>query len=883
MPGSRISTKSSSSKKALTTSTQAVPKTTSVEEPRTPSVSSSSQSQKTSKPSGLVVSEKPASFVRARQNLIATGVVRPTVPKDTNRTEYYDEEAKTFIQRTASTGYSGLDSSGQGTYFAGTPSMSPAERFIQQIGTKGIEQMGYTPVSTMQGERYVRLEKSPQQENKISGNVVGPYKPVKFARLRTYAGDFATGFKEAPFAPFQMTFGGSYSAGKMQTETTSDFAERKLAYTVGSISNPALQLWSINALKSVGSVAGGTIDTLSKTPMGTIIGDLGLVVLGGYILTKASEIESRIINKEYWALPGETYNTGFDITRMSAFSQGVKQGLAKSEFRTGSSQTQTPSNYKYDMTTTETNIGGTSKSMTSGYIAEYAKPSASKPNRVVSFTDYGNVREIIGQDLKTGQISVTYQNLYSGKTVSTSYFAPKDKFYSPSQLEQGFIGQKLFVDKTQSQMLVPTFKSWSQPSAMELEAYRYPENLMLSTTLPGSKPIIRTSTEKFSQLSPNLAVAERGSSMTASFEQVASIPAPNWSPVAYTKTSSAEAKAVTRSITESFKQSDLVKDVASGTKYDLLSGIKLGQTQEFAKNVIKPKFELGGEVDKPINKYKARQLSVQKYDPYTLELEGFAPQSPKVLKVNRRVTTSIGERKEISKTFSYYLESGSVSMVPNYKVPFEIKGKKAQAGLDFEPVSITKPKTQLYEVSTVKVESPNYSYDLGKVWSQSNLGKTKSNLGVSSLALLGSATKLDSKLKLDTKTNLSSRSSSKRLPDKIQTLKVNTRIDTSRAISPKITSSTFTSQLTQTKSVSTAIPSYLRNVTVRPPKPPTQASLPTWGLGGRSLKGRSVKGSGFGFGNVAKYTPSLVAYEFNIRGKRKDDKELFTGFEIRPL
>jgi hypothetical protein len=850
---------------------------------------SSSQDQRTKPPdryrqSRLAVPSKPESWVRSRQEQIASGQIKPAPSKSQPTVhpiyEEESEEARSFIQRTASTGYSGLNSSGQGTYFAGTPSMPPAETFIQQIGAKGLEQMGYTPVSTMQGERYVRLEKSPQQEQKISGNVVGPYEPVKFGRLKTYAGDFATGFRFGSKPDLY-----AYTANDMRLDPQK--TDRILAYGAGSaLSVASVTGFGREVLTTLGAKISSTstVSSLLNTPVGKInFGLFGGFVLLGYGATQTESTVSALQNKDYLEASRVVVNTGFDIARISAFSQGFKQGLAKSEFRTGSSQTKTPSNYKYDMTTTETNIGGTSKSMTSGYIAEYAKSSASKPNRVVSFTDYGNVREIIGQDLKTGQISVTYQNLYSGKTVSTSYFAPKDKFYSPSQLEQGFIGQKLFVDKTQSQMLVPTSKSWSQPSAMELEAYRYPENLMLSTTLPGSKPIIRTSTEKYSQLSPNLAVAERGSSMTASFEQVASIPAPKWSPVAYTKTSSAEAKAVTRSITESFKQSDLVKDVASGTKYDLLSGIKLGQTQEFAKNVIKPKFELGGEVDKPIYKYKARELSVQKYDPYTLELEGFAPQSPKVLKVNRRVTTSIGEQKEISKMFSYYLESGYVSMVPNYKLPFEIKGKKAQAGFSFEPISITKPKTQLYEVSTVKVESPNYSYDLGKVWSQSNLGKTKSNLGVSSLALLGSATKLDSKLKLDTKTNLSSRSSSKRLPDKIQTLKVNTRIDTARAVSPKITSRTFTSQVSQTASLSTAIPSYLRNVSIRPPKPPTQASLPTWGLGGRSLKGRSVKGSGFGFGNVAKYTPSLVAYEYKIKGKRKDDKELFTGFEIRPL
>jgi len=802
-----------------------------------------------------------------------------------------DGSAKTFIQRTASTGYSGLDSSGQGTYFAGTPSMSPAERFTQQIGAKGLEQMGYTPVSTMQGERYVRLEKSPQQEYEMSGNVVGPYKPVKFARLRTYFGDFATGFKEAPFAPFQMTFGGSYSSGKMQTETTSDWANRKLAYTIGSVSNPVINLFSLKAVESLSESLAPVVSKLASSNVGKAsLTVLGGTALWGYGTQKANVVSTRLAKKEYYALPGEAYNIGFDIARMGAFSRGIKQGIAKSEFQKATGTT-IPSNYKYGMTTTETNIGGKSQFMTTGYVAEYAKPSASKPGRVVSFTDYGNVREIIGQDLKTGQISVTYQNLYSGKTVSTAYTVPKSKFYSPSQLEQGFIGQKLFVDKTQSQMLVPTSIPWSQPSAMELEAYRYPENLMLSTTLPGSKPIIRTSTEKFSQLSPNLAVAERGSSMTASFEQVVSIPAPKWSPVAYTKTSSAEAKAVTRSVTESFKQSDLIKDVASGTKYDLLTGIKLGQTQEFAKNVIKPKFELGGEVDKPINKYTARQLSVQKHDPYTLELEGFAPQSPKVLKVNRRVTTSIGEQKEISKTFSHYIELGSVSMVPNYKVPFRIEGKKAQAGFGFEPISVTKPKTQLYKASTVKVDSPKYSYDLGKVWGQSNLSKTKTSLGVSSLMLLGSATKLSRTPKLDTRINLSSRPISRKLPDKIQTVKVNTRIDTARAVSPKITSRTFTSQVSQTASLSTAIPSYLRNVIIRPPKTPTQASLktptqaslPTWGLGGRSLKGRSVKGSGFGFGNIAKYTPSLVAYEYKIKGKRKDDKELFTGFEIRPL
>ena len=333
--------------------------------------------------------------------------------------------------------------------------------------------------------------------------------------------------------------------------------------------------------------------------------------------------------------------------------------------------------------------------------------------------------------------------------------------------------------------------------------------------------------------------------------------------------------------TATFKQTDLLKQIGTGEIYNLDTGRKVSTETSMIKTKVYPQFELGEEVsNKKMFDFKPRKVTTEKYKKEMRYLEDITP--PSAVKLSQTTTTSIGEKRELSWTTAYLGIKGQSIMVPKYRTPL-IHGKKAQAGFSFEPISITKPKTQVYKVSTVKVESPNYSYDLGKVWSQSNLSKTRSSIGISSLALLGSATKSDSKLKLDTKTNLSSRLSSKRLPDKIQTIKVNTQIDTARAVSPKITSRTFTSQVSQTASLSTAIPSYLRNVSITPPKPPTQASLSTLGLGGRSLKGRSVKGSGFGFGNIAKYTPSLVAYEYKIKGKRKDDKELFTGFEIRPL
>ena len=850
-------------------------------------VESNSQAQSASSSQKPAPSEQYTKF----QSTIQQGKP-PAQPVSDGSTQF-------FIQRTASTGYSGLDSSGQGTYFAGTPSMSPAERFTQQIGTKGIEQMGYTPVSTMQGERYVRLEKSPQQEYEMSGNVVGPYKPVKFARLRTYAGDFATGFRFGSRPDLY-----AYTENDMRLDPQK--SDRILAYGFGS----ALSVASVTGtgrgvLATVGTKVGSTstVSSLLKTPVGKFsFGFFGGTALLGYGAQQAESFGSALKNKDYLEAGRVVVNIGFDIGRMRAFGKGLKQGIAKSEFRSGSSQTQTPSNYKYGMTTTETNIGGTSKSMTSGYIAEYAKPSASKPNRVISFTDYGNVREIIGQDLKTGQISVTYQNLYSGKTVSTSYFAPKSKFYTPSQLEQGFIGQKLFVDKTQSRMLVPTSMSWSQPSYAEITAYQNqpkPEFLTLfgssSLTLKSAK-----TSNKFESLIPktqNLAVAERTSFTQNVYESDLPQPSKSLLVKSYDRIQNEQVTQLGISKTATFKQTDLFKQIGTGEIYNLDTGRKVSTETSMIKTKVYPQFELGEEVsNKKMFDFKPRKVTTEKYKKEMRYLEDITP--PSAVKLSQTTTTSIGEKRELSWTTAYLGIKGQSIMVPKYRTPL-IHGKKAQAGFSFEPISITKPKTQVYKVSTVKVESPNYSYDLGKVWSQSNLVKTKSNLGVSSLALLGSATKLDSKLKLDTKTNLSSRSSSKRLPDKIQTLKVNTRIDTSRAISPKTTSSTFTIQLTQTKSVlqtksvSTAIPSYLRNVSIRPPKTPTQPSLktptqpslPTWGLGGRSLKGRSVKGSGFGFGNVAKYTPSLVAYEFNIRGKRKrkDDKELFTGFEIRPL
>jgi len=244
---------------------------------------SSSQDQRT-KPSDRYrqsrLAAPPDSWSKARQEQIASGIIKPAISRDTNRTEYYDEEAKTFIQRTASTGYSGLDSSGQGTYFAGTPSMSPAERFTQQIGTKGIEQMGYTPVSTMQGERYVRLDKSPQQEKKISGNVVEPYKPVKFAKLRTYAGDFATGFRFGSKPDLY-----AYTANDMRLDPQK--TDRILAYGAGSVLSVAsVTGFGRGVLTTAGTKIGSTstVSSLLKTPVGKInfalFGGVGLLGYG---------------------------------------------------------------------------------------------------------------------------------------------------------------------------------------------------------------------------------------------------------------------------------------------------------------------------------------------------------------------------------------------------------------------------------------------------------------------------------------------------------------------------------------------------------------------------------------------------------------------------
>jgi len=904
VPGSRISTKSSSSKKALTTSTQAVSKTTSVEEPRTPSVSSSSQSQKTSKPSGLVVSEKPASFVRARQNLIATGVVRPTVPKDTNRTEYYDEEAKTFIQRTALTGYSGLDSSGQGMYFSGEREsqlnrMTPTEKFTQQIGSQGLQQMGYTPVSTTQGERYVKLEQVQPTDSKFKGNVIEPYKPVPFATAKTYASDFVAGFKESPFAPFQMTFGGSYSAGKMQTETSSDFAKRKLAYTVGSISNPALQLWSIDALKSVGSVAGGTIGTLSKTPVGKVIGGLGLVALGGYTLKKASVIESRITNKEYWALPGETYNIGFDIARMSAFSQGVKQGLAKSDFVTGgasassSKSTSMPSDYKYKITSSEVNIGGQTQTLKQGFIAEYPKPTnpisqflklkSTQPSRVVSFSEVGGTREIIGQDLKTGMFTRTVQDLYSGRSISTMYQAPKGQFNSGVSLDKGFIGQKVFIDKSQSQMLVPIDKSWSAPSYAEIMAYQNQPTLKSLTLFDSTSPtlVTRNTRELFDLKSQNLAYLERSSSKIGIYDSKIDQPSTSLWVKKYNQIQSEKVSQVGISTTETFKQTDLIKQVGTGERYNLDTGLKVSTGTSMQKTKSYPQFEIGGEVSsKRMFDYTPRKDTVSKLPKELRGLDGITP--PSAVKVSQATTTSIGAKREISSTKAYLIVEGQSKMVPKYRSPL-FQGKKASAQL-YDLKSLSKPKSTQIKIKTQKIDSEfDTSFDLGKMWQTSgiNLTSTRTSLGLSSMVLIkpDTRTRTESRSKLNIRQVLSLKSNYKMSTSMIPA----TQIKTAQVISPIQISTQRTQQLSATSSLG-AYPfqqlGFSSSLPVRTPTPKLP-DLPSfgWGKGSRS----SSQGNGFGFGSVRRYTPSLVAYEFNIRGKRKSDTALFTGFEVRPL
>jgi hypothetical protein len=897
--------KSSSSSNQQTTSKQTVSTTPKnvVDSNSQAQSASSSPNQRTEpidryRQSRLAVSNKPESFVRARQNQISTGIIKPTISKDTTRTEYYYEEAKTFIQRTASTGYSGLDSSGQGMYFSGEREsqlarMTPTEKFTQQIGSQGLQQMGYTPVSTTQGERYVKLEQVQPTDSKFKGNVIEPYKPVHFAKTKTYASDFVAGFKESPFAPFQMTFGGSYSTGKMQTETTSDFAERKLAYTVGSISNPLVQLWSISAAKSVGSVAGGTIGTLSITPVGEVVGGIGLFALGSYALKKASVIESRIINKEYWALPGETYNIGFDVARMSAYSQGIKQGLAKSDFVNGGASTSMPSNYKYKITSSEVNIGGKTQTLRQGYIAEYRKPTSpirqflklksSQPSRVVSFSEVGGTREIIGQDLKTGMFTRTVQDLYSGRSISTMYQVPKGQFNSGVSLDNGFIGQKVFIDKSQSQMLVPIDKSWSAPSYAEIMAYQNQPTLKSLTLFDSTSPTIvtRNTRELFDLKSQNLAYLERSSSKIGIYESKIDQPSTSLWVKKYNQIQSETVSQIGISTTETFKQTDLIKQVGTGERYNLDTGLKMSTGTSMIKTKSYPQFEIGGEVSsKKMFDYTPRKDIVSKLPKELRGLDGITPLS--AVKVSQTTTTSIGAKREISSTKAYLIVEGQTKMVPKYRSPL-FQSKKASAQ-SYDLKSLSKPKTTQIKIKTQKIDSEfNTSFDLGKMWQTSgiNLTSTRTSLGLLSMVLIKPATltKTESRSKLNNLQILNLKSNYKMSTSMIPA----TRVQTAQVISPIQISTPRTQQLSATSSLG-AYPiqqlGFSSSLPVRTPTPKL-LDLPSfgWGKGSRS----DSRGKGFGFGSVRRYTPSLVAYEFKIRGKRKSDTALFTGFEVRPL
>lgn len=807
-----------------------------------------------------------------------------------------DGSAKTFIQRTASTGYSGLDSSGQGTYFAGTPSMSPAERFIQQIGTKGIEQMGYAPVSTMQGERYVRLEKSPQRENKMSGNVVEPYQPVKFARLRTYAGDFATGFRFGSRPDLY-----AYTENDMRLDPQK--SDRILAYGFGS----ALSVASVTGigrgvLATVGTKVGSTstVSSLLKTPVGKFsFGFFGGTALLGYGAQQAESFGSALKNKDYLEAGRVVVDTGFDIARMSAFSQGVKQGLAKSDFVTGgasassSKSTSMPSDYKYKITSSEVNIGGQTQTLKQGFIAEYPKPTnpisqflklkSTQPSRVVSFSEVGGTREIIGQDLKTGMFTRTVQDLYSGRSISTMYQAPKGQFNSGVSLDKGFIGQKVFIDKSQSQMLVPIDKSWSAPSYAEIMAYQNQPTLKSLTLFDSTSPtlVTRNTRELFDLKSQNLAYLERSSSKIGIYDSKIDQPSTSLWVKKYNQIQSEKVSQVGISTTETFKQTDLIKQVGTGERYNLDTGLKVSTGTSMQKTKSYPQFEIGGEVSsKRMFDYTPRKDTVSKLPKELRGLDGITP--PSAVKVSQATTTSIGAKREISSTKAYLIVEGQSKMVPKYRSPL-FQGKKASAQL-YDLKSLSKPKSTQIKIKTQKIDSEfDTSFDLGKMWQTSgiNLTSTRTSLGLSSMVLIkpDTRTRTESRSKLNIRQVLSLKSNYKMSTSMIPA----TQIKTAQVISPIQISTQRTQQLSATSSLG-AYPfqqlGFSSSLPVRTPTPKLP-DLPSfgWGKGSRS----SSQGNGFGFGSVRRYTPSLVAYEFNIRGKRKSDTALFTGFEVRPL
>lgn len=856
---------------------------------------SSSQDQRTKPPdryrqSRLAIPSKPDSWIKARQEQIASGMIKPAISRDTNRTEYYDEEAKTFIQRTASTGYSGLDSSGQGTYFAGTPSMSPAERFTQQIGTKGIEQMGYTPVSTMQGERYVKLEQVQPTDSKFKGNVIEPYKPVPFARIRTYAGDFVAGwtFDNRPEL---------YATTQSQSVLDPNKSDRILAYGTGS----ALSLISVSSigrafLTKVGTITGSTatVSSLIRTPVGKLsFGIFGATAIISYGVNQATQIESALTKKDYREVTRVGVNTIFDIARMSAFSQGIKQGLAKSDFVTSGASTSMPSNYEYKITSSEVNIGGKTQTLRQGYIAEYPKPTnpisqffklkSSQPSRVVSFSEVGGTREIIGQDLKTGMFTRTVQDLYSGRSISTMYQVPKGQFNSGASLDNGFIGQKVFIDKTQSQMLVPIDKSWSAPSYAEIMAYQNQPNLKSLTLFDSTSPTIvtRNTRELFDLKSQNLAYLERSSSKIGIYESKIDQPSTSLWVKKYNQIQSEKVSQIGISTTETFKQTDLIKQVGTGERYNLDTGLKMSTGTSMIKTKSYPQFEIGGEVSsKKMFDYTPRKDIVSKLPKELRGLDGITPLS--AVKVSQTTTTSIGAKREISSTKAYLIVEGQTKMVPKYRSPL-FQGKKASAQ-SYDLKSLSKPKTTQIKIKTQKIDSEfDTSFDLGKMWQTSgiNLTSTRTSLGLSSMVLIKPATltKTESRSKLNNLQILDLKSNYKMSTSMIPA----TRVQTAQVISPIQISTPRTQQLSATSSLG-AYPiqqlGFSSSLPVRTPTPKLPDLLSFgWGKGSRS----DSRGKGFGWGLVRRYTPSLVAYEFNIRGKRKSDTALFTGFEVRPL
>lgn len=855
-------------------------KTTSVEEPRTPSVSSSQ-------------AQEPSEQYKKFQSTVQQG--KPQIQPTS------DGSATTFIQRTASTGYSGLDSSGRGMYFSGeresqVARMTPAEKFTQQIGSQGLQQMGYTPVSTTQGERYVKLEQVQPTDSKFKGNVIEPYKPVPFARIRTYAGDFVAGwtFDNRPEL---------YATTQSQSVLDPNKSDRILAYGTGS----ALSLLSVSSigrafLTKVGTITGSTatVSSLIRTPVGKLsFGIFGATAIISYSVNQAAQIESALTKKDYREVTRVGVNTIFDIARMSAFSQGVKQGLAKSDFVTSgastssSKSTSMPSNYEYKITSSEVNIGGKTQTLKQGFIAEYPKPTnpisqffklkPSQPSRVVSFSEVGGTREIIGQDLKTGMFTRTVQDLYSGRSISTMYQVPKGQFNSGVSLDKGFIGQKVFIDKTQSQMLVPIDKSWSAPSYAEIMAYQNQPNLKSLTLFDSTSPTIvtRNTRELFDLKSQNLAYLERSSSKIGIYESKIDQPSTSLWVKKYNQIQSEEVSQIGISTTETFKQTDLIKQVGTGERYNLDTGLKMSTGTSMIKTKSYPQFEIGGEVSsKKMFDYTPRKDIVSKLPKELRGLDGITPLS--AVKVSQTTTTSIGAKREISSTKAYLIVEGQTKMVPKYRSPL-FQGKKASAQ-SYDLKLLSKPKTTQIKIKTQKIDSEfDTSFDLGKMWQTSgiNLTSTRTSLGLSSMVLIKPATltKTESRSKLNNLQILDLKSNYKMSTSMIPA----TRVQTAQVISPIQILTLRTQQLSATSSLgaypiqqsrfSSSLP--VRTLT---PKLPDLLSF-GWGKGSRS----DSRGKGFGFGSVRRYTPSLVAYEFNIRGKRKSDTALFTGFEVRPL